>query len=167
MLKPILNEYIVPFANTGTAELSGFLKMIALLFFIYLLGAGSTYLYSRLMLSVSAGTLCRIRKELFSHMEDLPIRYFDAHTHGELMSRYTNDTDTLRELLTNSLPQTFSSLITVLSTLVMMIVLSPLLMLIVLVSLMLIFFIIRTVGSKSKRYFAGQQKSLGCSQRLY
>ncbi len=161
LLKPILNEYIVPFANTGTADLSGFLKMIALLFCIYLIGAGSAYLYSRLMLSVSAGTLCRIRKELFSHMEDLPIRYFDAHTHGELMSRYTNDTDTLRELLTNSLPQTFSSLITVLSTLVMMIVLSPLLMLIVLVSLMLIFFIIRTVGSKSKRYFAGQQKSLG------
>ncbi len=161
MLKPILNEYIVPFAATGSAELDGFLRMIVLLLCIYLIGALSSYMYSRLMLSISTGMLCRIREDLFDHMEDLPIRYFDTHTHGELMSRYTSDTDTLRELLSQSLPQTFSSMITVISTTVMMIVISPVLMLIVLASLCLIMFLIKVIGGKSKKFFAGQQKSVG------
>ena len=161
MLKPILNEYIVPFAATGSAELDGFLRMIVLLLCIYLIGALSSYMYSRMMLSISTGMLCRIREDLFDHMEDLPIRYFDTHTHGELMSRYTSDTDTLRELLSQSLPQTFSSMITVISTTVMMIVISPVLMLIVLASLCLIMFLIKVIGGKSKKFFAGQQKSVG------
>ena len=161
MLRPILNEYIVPFAATGSAELGGFVAMIAALLAIYALGALASYMYSRLMLTISTGALSSIRKDLFNHMEDLPIRYFDTHTHGELMSRYTNDTDTLRELLSQGLPQTFSSLITVLATMVMMIVLSPVLMLIVIASLLLILFLIKTIGGKSKKYFAGQQKSVG------
>ena len=161
MLRPILNEYIVPFAATGSAELGGFAAMIAALLAIYALGALASYMYSRLMLTISTGALSSIRKDLFNHMEDLPIRYFDTHTHGELMSRYTNDTDTLRELLSQGLPQTFSSLITVLATMVMMIVLSPVLMLIVIASLLLILFLIKTIGGKSKKYFAGQQKSVG------
>lgn len=161
MLKPILNEYIVPFAATGSAKLDGFLRMIVLLLCIYLIGALSSYMYSRLMLSISTGMLCRIREDLFDHMEDLPIRYFDTHTHGELMSRYTSDTDTLRELLSQSLPQTFSSMITVISTTVMMIVISPVLMLIVIASLCLIMFLIKVIGGKSKKFFAGQQKSVG------
>ena len=161
MLRPILNEYIVPFAATGSAELGGFAAMIAALLAIYALGALASYMYSRLMLIISTGALSSIRKDLFNHMEDLPIRYFDTHTHGELMSRYTNDTDTLRELLSQGLPQTFSSLITVLATMVMMIVLSPVLMLIVIASLLLILFLIKTIGGKSKKYFAGQQKSVG------
>ena len=161
MLRPILNEYIVPFAATGSAELGGFAAMIAALLAIYALGALASYMYSRLMLTISTGALSSIRKDLFNHMEDLPIRYFDTHTHGELMSRYTNDTDTLRELLSQGLPQTFSSLITVLATTVMMIVLSPVLMLIVIASLLLILFLIKTIGGKSKKYFAGQQKSVG------
>ena len=161
MLKPILNEYIVPFAATGSAELGGFLKMIVLLLCVYAIGACASYMYSRLMLSVSTGALCRIREDLFDHMEDLPIRYFDTHTHGELMSRYTNDTDTLRELLSQSLPQTFSSLITVVSTLVMMIVLSPVLMVIVILSICVIMFLTKKIGGKSKNYFVGQQKSVG------
>ena len=135
--------------------------MIAALLAIYALGALASYMYSRLMLTISTGALSSIRKDLFNHMEDLPIRYFDTHTHGELMSRYTNDTDTLRELLSQGLPQTFSSLITVLATMVMMIVLSPVLMLIVIASLLLILFLIKTIGGKSKKYFAGQQKSVG------
>ena len=161
MLRPILNEYIVPFAATGSAELGGFAAMIAALLAIYALGALASYMYSRLMLTISTGALSSIRKDLFNHMEDLPIRYFDTHTHGELMSRYTHDTDTLRELLSQGLPQTFSSLITVLATMVMMIVLSPVLMLIVIASLLLILFLIKTIGGKSKKYFAGQQKSVG------
>ena len=161
MLRPILNEYIVPFAATGSAELGGFAAMIAALLAIYALGALASYMYSRLMLTISTGALSSIRKDLLNHMEDLPIRYFDTHTHGELMSRYTNDTDTLRELLSQGLPQTFSSLITVLATMVMMIVLSPVLMLIVIASFLLILFLIKTIGGKSKKYFAGQQKSVG------
>ena len=161
MLRPILNEYIVPFAATGSAELGGFAAMIAALLAIYALGALASYMYSRLMLTISTGALSSIRKDLFNHMEDLPIRYFDTHTHGELMSRYTNDTDTLRELLSQSLPQTFSSLITVVSTLVMMIVLSPVLMVIVILSICVIMFLTKKIGGKSKNYFVGQQKSVG------
>ena len=161
MLRPILNEYIVPFAATGSAELGGFAAMIAALLAIYALGALASYMYSRLMLTISTGALSSIRKDLFNHMEDLPIRYFDTHTHGELMSRYTNDTDTLRELLSQSLPQTFSSLITVVSTLAMMIVLSPVLMVIVILSICVIMFLTKKIGGKSKNYFVGQQKSVG------
>lgn len=128
---------------------------------IYAVGGLGTYMYSRLMVQISTGTLNRIRKDLFEHMEDLPIRYFDTHTHGELMSRYTNDTDTLREMLTQSMPQMLSAIITVSGTFIMMLVLSPPLMLLVFASLALILFLIRKIGGRSSRFFLRQQKSLG------
>ena len=161
MLKPILNLLIVPFIGSGDVDLTGFAAILLALLGIYAVGGLGTYMYSRLMVQISTGTLNRIRKDLFEHMEDLPIRYFDTHTHGELMSRYTNDTDTLREMLTQSMPQMLSAIITVSGTFIMMLVLSPPLMLLVFASLALILFLIRKIGGRSSRFFLRQQKSLG------
>lgn len=161
LLKPVLNEYIVPFIGQKGVDMRGFATVLLIMLGIYTIGALTSYIYSRLMMTISTGALNNIRKDMFSHMEDLPIRYFDTHTHGEVMSRYTNDTDTLREMLSQSLPQTISSVITVAGTFVMMIILSPLLMLLVLLSLGLILLIIRGIGGKSAKYFGAQQQRIG------
>ena len=98
---------------------------------------------------------------MFNHMQELPISYFDKHTHGEIMSRYTNDTDTLREMLGQSLPQMFSSLISIIGVFVMMMILSPILTLIVVAMLFVMLFVIKKVGGKSGKYFIEQQKEIG------
>ncbi len=160
LLKPILNEYIVPFIGGSQVDLSGFAGMLLALLGIYAAGALCSYAYSRIMINVSTGTLNRIRKDLFDHMQDLPIRYFDTHTHGELMSLFTNDTDTMRELLSQALPQIFTSVLTIISVFVMMLTLSPLLVLLLLVTLGVILLIIKTVGKKSRKYFGAMQKEV-------
>ena len=112
-LKPVIDEYIVPFVGAGEADMSGFVRMLVIMSGIFLIGIGSAYLYNRIMVGVTNGTLLKIRTDLFTHMQTLPIRYFDTNTHGDLMSRYTNDTDTLRQMISQSLPQLFSSLLNV------------------------------------------------------
>lgn len=122
--------------------MSGFVRMLVIMSGIFLIGIGSAYLYNRIMVGVTNGTLLKIRTDLFTHMQTLPIRYFDTNTHGDLMSRYTNDTDTLRQMISQSLPQLFSSLLNVAGIFVLMVVLSPLLTLIVVATLGLTFFAI-------------------------
>jgi len=160
-LKPIINQHIVPFIGHKDPDLSGFLSTISMLGLIYIVGVAATYAYNRLMLNISTGTLYRIRVELFRHMEVLPIRYFDTHTHGELMSRYTNDTDALREMLSQGIPNLFSSFITVVGVFAMMLVLSPVLTVLVVIMLALMLFTIKKIGSKSSMYFRKQQKEIG------
>ena len=128
---------------------------------IYLLGVLASYLYARFMINISTGTLKRMRTDLFSHMESLPIKYFDTHTHGELMSRYTNDIDTLREMISQSLPNMFSSALTIIVVFIMMLVLSPVLTILVILMLVLMLNIIKMLGKKSGTYFQKQQKELG------
>jgi len=160
-LKPIINRHIVPFIGKKDPDLSGFISTILLLGLIYLTGVAATYIYNRLMLNISTGTLYKIRVDLFRHMEALPIKYFDTHTHGELMSRYTNDTDALREMLSQGVPNLFSSSLTVVGVFGMMLVLSPVLTILVVFMLALMLTIIRTIGSKSSMYFKRQQKEMG------
>jgi len=160
-LKPIINQYIVPFIGDKNPDMSGFLSIISKLGIIYLLGVAATYTYSRLMLIISTGTLYKIRVDLFTHMEALPIKYFDTHTHGELMSRYTNDTDTLREMLSQGIPNLYSSFLTVIGVFIMMLVLSPILTILVLFMLALMMFAIGKIGGKSAMYFKKQQKEIG------
>jgi ATP-binding cassette subfamily B multidrug efflux pump len=160
-LKPIINNYIVPFIGKDNPDLSGLASILALTGAIYLLGVLSTYTYARLMLNISTGTLRRMRIELFSHMESLPIKYFDTHTHGELMSRYTNDIDTLREMISQSIPNIFSSGLTVIGVFIMMLILSPVLTVLVVLMLFLMLNIIKLLGKKSAAYFQTQQKELG------
>ncbi|MGE5614186.1 MAG: ABC transporter ATP-binding protein [Bacillota bacterium] len=161
LIKPVVNDYIIPAIGRENPDLSGFISMIGLIAAIYVLGIICSYLYNRLMINVSTGILTRIRTDMFKHMQDLPIKYFDTHTHGELMSRFTNDTDALREMLSRGIPQFFSSAITVAGVLVAMLVLSPVLTLVVLAMLAVMVFSVKKIGSSSARYFIRQQKELG------
>ena len=160
-LKPVINDYIVPYIGNKDPDLSGFISILTLMGAIYLTGVLASYLYARIMVNISTGTLKKMRTDLFSHMESLPIKYFDTHTHGELMSRFTNDKDTLREMISQSLPNMFSSGLTVIGVFIMMLILSPVLTILVILMLVLMLNIIKLLGKKSGKYFQEQQKELG------
>ena len=160
-LETLIDDHIKPMLLTGSKDFSGLLAALGRMLYLYLAGAAATLLQGQLMAFVSQGTLRRIRSEMYEHMQTLPVRYFDTHTYGEIMSRYTNDADALRQMLAQSLPQMISSAATVLFVFVSMLTTSPLLTALVLVTL---FAIRRGVGrimSQSSRFFASQQKSLG------
>ncbi|MBE6701718.1 MAG: ABC transporter ATP-binding protein [Ruminococcaceae bacterium] len=162
MLKPIVDNYIEPLISGPDAEkLRGFITTLIMMGCIYVFGALSTYTYQRIMLSLSTKALLNIRKDLFSKMETLPLKYFDTHSHGEIMSRYTNDTDTIRELLSNSIVSTISSLITVVSVFVMMLTYSWHLTILVVMMLCIMLFLTKKIGGNSAKYFIKQQKDLG------
>ena len=160
-VKPILNQYVVPFIGQGQADLSGFLRLILLLAAIYGLGVLASYGQQYNMMVISTAVLRQVRDDMFDHMLGLRLNYFDMHSNGEIMSRYTNDTDTLREMISQSLPNIFSSLLTVIGVFGMMLVLSPLLTALVLLMLGLMLLAIRLVGSRSASYFIKQQRQLG------
>ncbi len=164
-LKPLINDHIIPLIGSkpSQADLTPFIHMILLLCAIYLTGALSTYVYSFIMIKISNCALNSIRKDLFNRMQDLPIKYFDTRTHGELMSRYTSDVDTLREAISNGVTQLITSVITVIGTFIMMLILSPLLTLLIIVMLFVMFAIIKKIGSKSADYFKKQQKAVGAA----
>ena len=162
LLKTVIDTYLIPMRDSGTRDLiGGFVRLLCLMAGIYLTGAASSYVYQRLMLSVSTKTLFRIRTDLFDKMEMLPLRYFDTHTHGDLMSLYTNDTDALREMLSNSFANVISSCITVVGVFVMMCVNSWQLTILVVGMLFVILRVIKVIGGRSGRYFAEHQKKLG------
>ncbi len=160
-LKPIINDYIVPLIGQEAPDLSGFISMLIIIVLIYLTGIVCAYMQNRLMLNVSTGTLLKIRVDLFTHMQDLPLKYFDTHTHGELMSRFTNDVDALRQMISHGIPQTISSTVSVTGVFIMMLVLSPPLTVLAIAMLLVILFIIKKVGGNSASYFIKQQRELG------
>ena len=160
MLKPIIDN-IEQALKTGTWDKSGFIGLLAVLMVVYLLGASCSLCYQRIMVKISTTTLMRIRNDLFNKMEMLPIRYFDKHTHGELMSLYTNDTDALREMLTNSVAQFISSAITIIGVFTAMVLYSWRLTIIVVVMLFITIRIIGFIGSRSGKGFIAQQQALG------
>ena len=162
-LKPIINQGIVPLIGKPLTPgaLMPFVQMLLMMGGIYLAGAACAYAYNRMMIVISNGTLNAVRRDLFNSMEDLPIKYFDTHTHGELMSRYTNDVDTLREAIAMSIPQMLTAAVTVTGTFIMMLILSPVLTLIVVGMLVIMYFVIKIVGSRSSKGFKAQQKALG------
>lgn len=161
LLKPIIDNYIVPFIGMENPDLSGFLGIILLLAVVYVIGALCSYGYSRIMVKVAAESLCTMRKDMFSHMQKLSIKYYDTNSNGDIMSRYTNDIDTLRNMLSQSVPQLISSAITVVTVFIMMLVLSvPLTVLVVLI-LLIVTNIIKVVGGKSSQYYRKQQQKIG------
>lgn len=162
LLKKVTDEYIIPLSEKYTSELmSGFIRILILMGGIYLIGAISTYAHSRILLKVSTKALYNIRTELFQKMESLPIKYFDTHTHGELMSRYTNDTDSLREMMSNSVASAISSSISIVSVFIMMVIFSWQLTIVVILMLFVILRLIKLIGGKSGIYFGKQQKNIG------
>ena len=160
LLKPIIDN-IEQALKTGSWDKKAFIGMLTVMIVIYALGALSSLLYQRIMVKISTTTLMRIRDDLFRKMEMLPIRYFDKHTHGELMSLYTNDTDAIREMLSNSVAQFISSAITIVGVFTVMVIYSWRLTIIVIAMLFVIIRVIGFVGSRSGRGFIAQQKALG------
>lgn len=171
LLKPIINnltDNLQAYIESGLASsvarnkvLTDLGKNVAVMAAIYFTGAFGTYLSSRIMVSVAQKTANKMRKELFDHLQDLPVSYFDRHPHGEVMSRFTNDMDNVAMALEQSLSQTVTSLISVVGTFTMMIVLSPWLTIIAVLMLIIMFNIVKVVGGKSAKYFRSQQASLG------
>lgn len=154
-LKPLVNNYILP------GDFSGLAKMLVLLGTIFGLGAIAAYGYARTMVHISQHTISNIRTDLFNKMQELPIKYFDRNTHGDLMSLYTNDIDNIGEALNNSFTNILASGLTFIGTIVMMFVLSPVLSVITISFLAIMIFVISKVGAKSKYYFGMQQKNIG------
>ena len=162
MLKKVIDQYLFPMAgNYNLALMQGFIKTLMIMLFFYLVGSISTFFYSRIMLRISTKTLYRIRTQMFEKMETLPIKFFDTHTHGELMSRYTNDTDAIREMLSNSVANFFSSAVTVIGVFSMMLLYSWQLTIVVIVMLFIMLNVVKTIGGKSGNFFKKQQQELG------
>ena len=160
LLKPAINDYILPLIGSQNPDLSGFARLVLTMLTIYIVGALSGYGSERILIFISTRTLCNIRKDLFHHMEKLPLRYYDSHQHGVLMSLYTNDTDTLREMFSMSVPQLFSTFFQVGGILIMMIVLSIPLTLLMLTTVILIMLLSAEIGKRSARAFRRQQENI-------
>ena len=160
-LKSLIDDYISPLLLESNPNFSGLLYALLQMAVIYVIGAFSTLFYNRTMAVVSQGTLKKIRDEMFEHMQTLPIKFFDTHTHGDIMSFYTNDTDTLRQMISQSIPQTLSSIFTVVSVFCSMLTLSIWLTLFLVAFLFVMFKIVGKVTAKSGSYFVRQQQSLG------
>ncbi|MDD2993270.1 MAG: ABC transporter ATP-binding protein, partial [Pygmaiobacter sp.] len=157
----LINNYLLPLVGQSAPDLSAFISMLVLLGCIYLVGAISTWVYNRLMLNISTGTLYKLRVDLYNHLQTLPLRYFDTHTHGELMSRFTNDVDTLRDMFSQSFAQLINSAVTVVAVFIAMLILSPPLTLLTIGMLIIMLTVVRTIAGRSGRYFRRQQKALG------
>jgi ATP-binding cassette subfamily B protein len=163
LIKPLINDCILPLLGKKPApsDFAPFIKMIALMGGIYGLGVMASFLYSQLMVKISNRALHAVRRDLFNKMQDLPVKYFATHTHGELMSRFTNDVDTLRQAITMGVTTLLTSSITVAGTFVMMLALSPVLTLLIVAMLFIMTLVIKKIGGKSARYFGKQQKAIG------
>ncbi len=159
--KILIDSYIGPLLLEANPVFSGLFQAIIIMAFIYLAGTIATLTYNLIMVKVSQGTLKDIRDDMFRHMQSLPIRYFDQHSHGDIMSYYTNDIDTLRQMISQSLPEVFSSIVTLIAVLLSMIYLSVGLTAIVLVFMVMVLFIAKHIAGNSGTYFMKQQRSLG------
>ena len=159
--KNLIDDYIVPLLKTGTPDYGPLLAAMGRVAIFYGIGVISTFAYSKIIIYVSQGTIKNLRVELFSHMQDLPIRYFDSHAHGDIMSIYTNDIDTLRQLISQSLPQILNSAITVVSIFVSMVILNIPLTILTIVMVIVTTVVTKKFAGFSSRYFLAQQRDLG------
>lgn len=160
-LQVLIDDFIAPLLLEAIPVFDGLLRFILLMAGICLIGVLSGFTYNRIMVVISQGVLKKIRDEMFSHMQSLPIKYFDTHTHGDIMSHYTNDTDTLRQMISQSIPQMFSAVITIVSVFFAMLVTSVWLTLFVVAFVFLMLFVTKKIAGKSGSYFVKQQQSLG------
>lgn len=160
-LRTLIDVYIVPFIGQNNVSMSGLLLALCKLAGFYLAGIISAYAYNRIMINIAQGTLKHIRDDMFAHLQTLPIRYFDQHSNGELMSRFTNDADTLRQMLGQTIPQVLSSAITIVSVFISMIVLSYQLTIITVIMVGIMIFTSKKAASLSSKFFGQQQASLG------
>ena len=159
--KTLIDSYILPMLKSGSTDFTPLASAILKLIGILSVGILASFFYNRIMVTVSQGTMEKMREEIFSHMETLPIRYFDTHSHGDIMSVYTNDVDTMRQVISQTIPNVISLSITIVSSFVSMILLSIPLTLVSLMMIGLMMIVVMKIGGKSSKYFMEQQKSLG------
>ena len=160
-MQKLIDDYITPFLLSDHPNFTPFAKAIGQVAVFYAVGVVSVYIYNLIMVYITQGILHNMRKELFSHMEKLPIKYFDTHAHGDIMSVYTNDIDTLRQMISQSIPQFLNSGITIISTFISMLILSIPLSAVTLVMVGIMLFFTKKATGQSGKYFARQQKNLG------
>lgn len=161
MLVPIINVYIIPWIGNENPDFTGLIGQLAVMAAVYTIGILGTFMYNRLMINVSTGTLLKLRLEMFTKMQTLPISYFDRRTHGEIMSTYTNDTDVMREMISQGLPSFISSAVRIVGVFTMMIVLNPILTGIAILMLVIMMLITKAIAGRSGRFFKARQDSVG------
>lgn len=160
-IKYLIDDFITPLLGKQNPDFTALLNVIMIMGVIYLAGIIATYVYNRLMVNISQGVLNKIRGEMFNHMQKLPIRYFDSRSHGDIMSTYTNDVDTLRQMLSQSIPQVFSACVSMISVLAAMFATNIYLTLVVLAMVVLMIFVSRYLGGNSSKFFIKQQEDIG------
>lgn len=160
-MQTLIDSYITPLLAAKNPDFSGLAHAIFQLIIIGIIGVASTYTFNRLMVYVGQGTMRRIRVDLFTHMESLPIKYFDTHAHGDIMSIYTNDVDTLRQLISQSIPQVVNSTFSIVTTFVSMLVLNVPLSVLSLFMVVILLYVARKIAAQSSKYFHDQQNDLG------
>ncbi len=160
-MRQLIDDYIIPIVNSGNKDFGRLLGAILRMAAIYAVGVFSTWTYNRIVVGITQGTLRNLRREMFEHMEKLPIKYFDTHAHGDIMSLYTNDIDTLRQLISQSMPQLINGLMTVSSVFICMLRLSLPLTALTVITACVMILITRKIGGLSSKYFVKQQRSLG------
>ena len=160
-MKSLIDDYITPLLGKADPDFGPLMQAIVRVAGFYLLGVICTFIYNRVMVYVTQGTLKNLRVDLFTHMESLPIKYFDTHAHGDIMSVYTNDIDTLRQMISQSMPQLLSSAITIVSVFISMIILSIPLTIVTLIMIGIMLFVTKKVAGLSGKYFLSQQRELG------
>lgn len=160
-MQTLIDSYITPLLAAKNPDFSGLAHAIFQLIIIGIIGVASTYTFNRLMVYVGQGTMRRIRVDLFTHMESLPIKYFDTHAHGDIMSIYTNDVDTLRQLISQSIPQVVNSTFSIMTTFVSMLVLNVPLSVLSLFMVVILLYVARKIAAQSSKYFHDQQNDLG------
>ena len=160
-IKYLIDDFITPLLGSQAPDYTALFNVIMIMAVIYLVGVICTYTYNRLMINISQGVLNKIRKQMFNHMQKLPIRYFDSRSHGEIMSTYTNDVDTLRQMLSQSIPQVFSACISMIAVLIAMLATNVYLTLVVLAMVVLMIFVSKYLGGNSSKYFIEQQNDIG------
>ena len=159
-MQTLIDSYILPLIGQADPDFSGLLHAIMRVAVFYLIGAIASYIYTRIMVNVSQGTLKNLRDDMFTHMEELPIRYFDTHYHGDIMSTYTNDIDTLRQMISQSMPQFLNSIITIVSVFVSKLLLNVPLTIVTLLMIGVTLFATIKIGALSANYFIAQQKDI-------
>lgn len=159
-LRYLLDDFILPLIGQKEPNFAGLYQALAVLGCIFLVGVVATFIYTRMMVFIGQGVLKRVRDDMFEHMQTLPIRYFDQNTNGSVMSLYTNDTDTLRQMISQAIPQALMSLFTIIVTFISMLILSPLLTVLAVLIIFLMLFVTGKIGARSGKYFVRQQMSL-------
>lgn len=166
-LETLIDKYITPLIGEVNPVYTGLIQGIGIMAVMYLIGVITIHISTRVMVKISEGTLKSIRDDMFIKMQSLPIKYFDTHTHGDIMSHYTNDTDTLSQMISQSLPQIFASAITIITVFIAMIIANVYLTMVVVVSLIIMLYITKKIAGNSSKYFIKQQEAVGKVNRIY